>query len=277
MTAWARALPDWLLPVLVAGATWSGWRWYIERISTAPDEAIALLLAMVFLAAAGVASRRDKASGVAPDAMPAIILAIVLALYAVGYDVLPGIARAALAVAATLHAIHWAALRTRPPVAFWGLVALALPVLPSLQFTFGYPLRAGSAEATAGLLRAQGLAVERQGTFLLWQGQTLQFDAPCSGLNMLWAGLLVACMACVWLRLNVVRTAAALAVAVAAVLAANVLRATSLFYVEAGLIPGAPAWWHEGIGIVAFAAASAATLAAISQLAPAQGLEDRRL
>ena len=52
--------------------------------------------------------------------------------------------------------------------------------------------------------------------------------------------------------------AAGLTVALA--IAGNVLRASSLFYVEARFLPAAPAWWHEGIGIAAFVLSSAATL-----------------
>jgi hypothetical protein len=33
-----------------------------------------------------------------------------------------------------------------------------------------------------------------------------------------------------------------------------------LFYIEAHLVPQAPAWWHEGIGIAAFAVTAAASL-----------------
>ena len=57
---------------------------------------------------------------------------------------------------------------------------------------------------------------------------------------------------------------AALALAVAG----NALRAASLFYVEAGLIADAPAWWHDGIGLAAFALSAAATLWLLVRLTP---------
>ena len=47
-------------------------------------------------------------------------------------------------------------LKERPPLAFWGLVALSLPVLPSLQFVLGYPMRIVSATLTVGLLQPAG-------------------------------------------------------------------------------------------------------------------------
>src|ERR1700738_5023470 len=82
------------------------------------------------------------------------------------------------------------------------ITALALPVLPSLQFTLGYPMRIISAALAVPLLRAHGLDVARQGTFLLWRDEMIQFDAPCSGVNMLWAGLLLTPVGCVLLRLH---------------------------------------------------------------------------
>jgi exosortase/archaeosortase family protein len=174
--------------------------------------------------------------------------------------------RAAWAIAATLFAFHLALFRERPPAAFWGLVALALPVLPSLQFMLGYPMRVVSATLAVALLQAQGLAVARQGTFLLWHGQLVDFDAPCSGVNMLWAGLLLTLMGCVLFRLGAVKVIVAIALSVALAIGSNALRAASLFYVEAGLFVQAPGWWHDGIGLAAFTAASAATLWLLGRL-----------
>src|SRR5215467_3284434 len=127
-----------LVCALVVAATWDAWRWYVERIWASPEEAAALALTIVFL---GV-------------------------LAAVRRPLPPPRSRAAmaLAIAATLFCLHVAVLTERPPVAFWGLVALALPVLPSLQFTLGYPMRIVSAALSVAALQAQGLVVARQGT-----------------------------------------------------------------------------------------------------------------
>jgi exosortase/archaeosortase family protein len=129
-----------------------------------------------------------------------------------------------------------------------------------------YPMRVVSATFTAALLQAHGLAVVRQGTFLAWRDELIQFDAPCSGVNMLWAGLLLTLMGCVLFRLGVLKVAAAIALALALVIAGNVLRASSLFYVEAGLVPHAPGWWHDGIGIVAFGLSAIAILWVLTRL-----------
>jgi exosortase/archaeosortase family protein len=228
---------------------WVAWRWYVGRVWDSPEEAVSLALTVAFLGALGVARRSEQT----PDpSLPLIAVALLLAAYAASHAVLPPIGRAAIA--------------TRPPVAFWGLVALALPVLPSLQFTLGYPMRVVSAALTVGLLQVHGLAVARQGTFLVWRDELIQFDAPCSGVNMLWAGLLLTLMGCVLFRFGAIKVAAAVALSLALAIACNVLRAASLFYVEAGLIGRAPAWWHDGIGIAAFMLSAAVTLWLLTQL-----------
>jgi len=201
-----------------------------------------------------------------PPRLPLVTIAILLAVYAASYAVLPPIGRAAIAIAATLYCCHLAAFRERPPVAFWGLAALALPVVPSLQFMLGYPMRIVSAALSVGLLQLHGLTVERQGTFLVWRGEMIQFDAPCSGVNMLWAGLLLTLMGCVLFRFGTLKVTVAVALSLVLAIACNVLRAASLFYVEAGLVPQAPAWWHEGIGIAAFMLSVMATLWLLTRL-----------
>ena len=251
-----------LISALVLGATWDGWRWYVGRVAAAPEEAAALVLTIVFLGALGLARMREP---VVPQPFPLAAVAIILAAYAASHAVLPPIMRAAITIAVTLYCFHVAVFRERPPAAFWGLVALALPVLPSLQFTLGYPMRVVSAALTVVLLQAHGLMISRQGTFLVWRDEMVQFDAPCSGVNMLWAGLLVTFMGCVLLRLGVLKILVAVALSLALTISCNVLRASSLFYVESGLFH-APGWWHEGIGIAAFMLSAAATLWLLGRL-----------
>jgi len=94
----------------------------------------------------------------------------------------------------------------------------------------------------------------------------VQFDAPCSGVNMLWAGLLLTLMGCVLLRLPATKVMLAVGLSIILAIAGNVLRASSLFYVEAGMVADAPGWWHDGIGIVAFTLSAAATLWLLGRL-----------
>ena len=252
-----------LIAMVVMAATWNAWWWYFERVSAAPEEAAALALTVAFLGMIGVARLRLPAS---PRPAALVPIAILLAAFAASHAFLPPIVRAAIAIAATLFCFYVAAFRERPPVAFWGLVALALPVLPSLQFTLGYPMRIVSAAFSVALLQAHGLSVARQGTFLVWRDEMIQFDAPCSGVNMLWAGLLLTLMGCVLLRLDARKVMLAVALSIVLAVAGNVLRASSLFYIEAGLIPETPGWWHNGIGIAAFMLSAVITLWLLGRL-----------
>ena len=165
----------------------------------------------------------------------------------------PPLIRAALAMAAL--ACSWISVtgvRSKlAPVAV--LFALSLPVIASLQFYLGYPLRSLTTAGAELTLNLMGLAVERSGTALLWQGQTVLVDAPCSGVRMLWTGAALACALALhrdaigWRGL-----ATLLAVATAAALLANVLRAAALFVVETRDSP-LPAFIHPTIGAATFA------------------------
>jgi exosortase/archaeosortase family protein len=134
-----------------------------------------------------------------------------------------------------------------------------------LQFYLGYPLRVIAGDLSAFMLRMNGIAVAREGAMLAWQGQLVSIDAPCSGVKMLWAGLLLASALAAAGRLTAPRTGAALTLAIVAVVAANALRATALFYMEAGIVH-LPASAHGAIGIVSFAAAGAGILVMIRRL-----------
>lgn len=253
-----------LVSAAVTAATWDAWRWYLTRIRDAPEEAATLVLTIALLALAGRMRGVPPAGARGPA--PVMPAAVLLVTYAASYVWLPPIMRAAIAVTATLFCLHVAVLGRRPPVAFIGLAVLALPVLPSLQFTLGYPLRVACAAFATVLLQMHGLSVEQQGTFLAWRGDLIELDAPCSGVNMLWAALLLTLMACVWLRLRIIKLLLAVLITIVLVVASNVLRTVSLFYVEAGLVTGVPAWWHEGIGMAAFALSALLTLAVIGRL-----------
>jgi exosortase/archaeosortase family protein len=251
-----------LVFALVLLATWESWQWYFRRILAAPEDGLALMLALVVLAIAG--ARQTERTP--PGRLPLATLAVLLAGYAASRGLAPPIVRAGLAAGLALFCLHVTVLRRQPPVAVWGLAALALPVLPSLQFMLGYPLRLASAVLAVGLIKSHGLAVERHGTMLVWHGAMVEIDAPCSGVTMLWAGLLLTLMGCALLELGAGRTAAAALCSILVAVAGNVLRTISLFYLEIGL--GAqiglsvrpPAWWHEAIGLVAFGLTSVVLL-----------------
>jgi exosortase/archaeosortase family protein len=143
-----------------------------------------------------------------------------------------------------------------------GLLWLSLPLVPSLQFYLGYPLRMLVAGLAAPILRLGGFAVVQEGTCLNWAGQLIWIDAPCSGVRMLWVGLfLTFALVCVY-ELRLVKTLVLLTAALSAIIAGNIFRAVALFYFESGVFP-MPAWAHDYTGLVAFALVATAIVGSV--------------
>lgn len=142
-----------------------------------------------------------------------------------------------------------------------GLALLALPVLPTLDILLAYPLRRVSAILTTWLLRLNGIGVRLDGVALEWHGQQLLFDGPCSGVRMLWATMVLACLYAVIRSAPPLRFVAIIAGALVLAIIGNALRASSLFYLESGFLPiEVDPMLHEGIGLAAFAMLILATL-----------------
>ena len=240
------------------------WRWYVERLTTGGGEEAWGLLALATAAGCywkGAKPVDAEKSRLFPLWLPAALVLV----YAAAYPVAPPLMRAMVAFAALGCTLNlWRFGRAFHPGAL-GLVCLSLPLVPSLQFYGGYPLRALVAQCAAPLLRLGGFAVTPEGTCLNWGGQLIWIDAPCSGVRMLWAGLYLACtLACVY-ELRARRTLALLCIAFAAILAGNVWRAVALFYTEAGVVRW-PAWTHDAAGLMSFALVGIAVLLAARYL-----------
>lgn len=240
----------WLALGLIAAACWNAWIDLAARL----DAASAAPLLLVVGAIAVPAALRPSS---VHDVSTAPLVAL-LSIY-IGASVF---APPIFAMASALLAVCWCLHGTRgqgaPRAAFIGLALLALPIVPTLEFFGAYPVRLAAIEASAGLLRMNGLAVGVDGLALRFGDELIQFDAPCSGVHMLWACWFLA-SALAWLyRFGAWRYGLSLLIATALAIAGNVVRATSLFYVEAGLIdPGDVSWLHEGVGLVAFAMTAA--------------------
>ena len=148
------------------------------------------------------------------------------------------------------------------------LLLLSLPVVASLQFYLGYPMRWVAAQGTVGLLSLMGIDVMQQGTTLISGGQEVGVDPACSGVKMLWTGLALAGWFSARERLSLGRTGVLMAAAVGAVLIANAVRAAVLFLPESGRVDW-PEWTHEGMGLVAFLGVAWGVMASSERLAAA--------
>jgi exosortase/archaeosortase family protein len=241
------------LLLLQLAAFWPVWQWYAKRFAAGnPDDQWCLLagiMAIAFL----LLERKASASGRASSASWLLPTGLML-LYAATFHWLPPLLRAVLAVTAVgvtmSQCLSGRALRP----AIGGLFVLALPVIPLLQFYLGYPLRVVVGSITAPLLQIAGLAVVREGTSLNWNGQLISIDAPCSGIKMLWAGMFLCCAVAWVYRLSAGKTLLAGLISLVVIVVGNILRASSLFYLEAGIVPLPinPNFAHDGVGIVTF-------------------------
>jgi exosortase len=244
---WVMTHPFALVAAQAVGL-WPIWQWYARRATDGSDEPWGLLaLGAVPLLLWG--ERR----ALRPEPQPAALLGagLLTVLSAVSGLWLPPLLRALLGVSALGLTLAAVLDRPRRLAPLWGLLALSLPVIASLQFYVGYPLRAFTAWTTAGLLATLGLDVVQSGTALAWTGRTVLVDAACSGIRMLWVGMfLVALLSCL-AGAALARFALNAAVAFLIILAGNVLRNTVLFVKEAGILP-LPAWTHAATGLLTF-------------------------
>src|SRR5262245_27212827 len=235
--------PILLLAIQIA-AFWPVWRWYAHRVTDGSDDAwgpIALVTALLFIFREKAVNEQNRASLWLP--------LIFMMLYAASYPFLSPLPRAVIAITTIAATISSSRFGQRMHLGLLGLLTLSLPLIASLQYFLGYPLRLLVAMLAAPLLRLNGFAVLREGTALTWAGNPVEIDAPCSGVKMLWAGMFLTFTLACFYRLSTSRTVLAIAFALVAIVLGNLLRSTALFYVEAGIVHLA-SFAHTAIGIV---------------------------
>jgi exosortase len=240
-----------------AACFWPVWRWYVERLDDGSDEPWALV---ALLAAVALSWPRQGWRWNARDPLLLAAAALTL-LYALLAPFAPPLPRALLAVAAL--GCSWISVggtRDKLP-AVTCLLLLSVPVIASLQFYAGYPLRTLTAAGATGLLNLFGGEVTRLGTSMAEHGRTVMVDAPCSGVRMLWtASLLCAVLAAMRTRITWRAMLLSLGFVLPVVVAANAARAALLFLIETATT-APPGWWHPAVGMLTFAIVGALLLA----------------
>jgi len=226
--------------LLVAG--WPVLRWYGLRLHDGSDEPLGLVAIAVAVFFAPRDGWWDRLAGAKVGG-----LALVVGIGALGYPWIPALVRGILFVGLVGFTIA----PKSCALAWTALLALSLPLVSTLQFYLGYPLRLPTTQLSAWLLQLCGFDVHANSTTLLWAGERVIVDAPCSGIHMAWAGLFVAAtLACGW-RLSSAETLRLFRWTSVLVFVANVFRSTALFFLGAG-IWRFPAFAHEGIGLLVF-------------------------
>lgn len=231
---------------LQLAAFWSVWRWYALRVTSSGDDAWGVL-ALIVVATLCWFKRKE----VEKD-FSLLLPTVFTFLYFVTFPFLPPLLRAVLAMSAIAFTLGNIFFKTRFHFGLFSLSLLSLPLIPSLQFYLGYPMRLIVGFAAAPVLRLGGLAVYAEGSCLNWGGKLIWIDAPCSGVKMLWAGLFLASVLVCFYELKFFKSLLVLITAFAAIIAGNIFRALALFYIEAEIIK-TPSWMHEATGVVSFA------------------------
>jgi exosortase/archaeosortase family protein len=246
---------------LHALALWPHGAWVWQRARDGSDDPLGLMaLAML----AWVLWRDRAAMRVAPR-LSWLAAGLTLAIGATFAPAqVPSLVAAMLAAASlTCAIVAWLPGGTaRLPLA--GLALLSLPLVASLQFYVGYPLRVVTAQVSAWVLQAVGFDAARSGASMTVEGRLVIVDAPCSGVQMAWMAYFAACAVAQHTGLRDAAFVRRLPWIGVVVLVGNALRNSVLVALEArpqGLEPA----WHEGIGLAALAATTLGVIALVGR------------
>ncbi|CAN7287573.1 exosortase Q [Pseudorhodoferax sp. LjRoot39] len=238
---------------LQALALLPAWAWMARRLADGADDPLGLLALAALATLAGLHRKALRASPALGWLAAATALTLAATLLRGALPPLLASLLAVLALATALLAFLPRQVAATPVLL---LAVLALPLLSSLQFYAGYPLRVLTATASQGLL-APFFTVWREGSALLVDGRLVIVDAPCSGVQMAWLGYFTAGATALWAGLADRTVLARLPCVGLTVLAGNVLRNTLLVAAEGAGRP-LPAWGHEALGLVVLGAVCAA-------------------
>lgn len=242
-----------ILSVLLVTAFLPVWQWYFSRVTDGSDEPWGILAVATAAVLLGITENRKQSTKI--NLIPASCLIVI---YAVSYPFVPRLVQAAIALGATALMLC-EFFRIRMTSAIWGLIIIGLPIIASMQFFLGYPMRAVSGFLSAKLLNLGGLNVVQHGILLNWGSSSVLVDAPCSGVRMLWTGMYLSLTISGLFRFGSAKTLLFAAGSICVVILANAVRSAALFYMETGIID-MPQYCHEAAGVCVFAAAGAIIL-----------------
>ena len=258
------ASSPWVWVLLTCGAIHPVFRWMALRAADGSDEPWGLfaLLAVAILVPTRHAAGSARAGGF-------LGFSVTMGIYVLSYPFLTPLPRGLVAMTALAMLLSRFYFRSHLNIGLWVLLLLSLPVMASLQFYAGYPLRIVVAELSAIMLRPAGFVVDVQGVGLGVGERMVMVDAPCSGVKMLWVGSFVASLMSVLQALTSKQTIVCMVGAAVLLLVANALRASALFYLELDLIKLPPVA-HDLVGLVMFAS-TLVGIAALVRIVKARG------
>ncbi len=239
-------LRAWQLIAVQLVAFWPVLLWYVRRMTDSSDEPwglLALITALVFILIRGTKQEVGRFAFLSSM--------FFLVLYVLSYTALPPLGRAVLAVLSIACTLSPSCLGRSVHIGIIGLLLLSLPIIASLQFYLGYPVRFFTAIIAAKIITRIGFDVTASGICLEWAGEIIAIDAPCAGIRMLWSGLYLNFTLACLTGLGALKTWLTYSLSMGAIFIGNVFRATALFFTETGIING-PEWAHQAIGMATF-------------------------
>jgi exosortase/archaeosortase family protein len=240
--------PEWRWLALLALALWPTWWWMGQRMVDGSDDPLGVL---AFAALGTVLLQHRLRLRAAPRLGLQAAALVGAVLTTVLHGQLPDLLLALislLSLALGLLAFLPARVATAPML---GLSVLSLPLLASLQFYAGFPLRVVTAEVSRWLLSVAH-TVQRTGSSLVVDGQLIIVDAPCSGVQMAWLGYFTACAVALAVGRSNRSFVLRLPVVSVLVLLGNVVRNTVLVALQASGTH-LPVWGHDAVGLVVLA------------------------
>jgi len=217
--------------------------WFFQRLSDGGDEpyGLAVLCVLSLL----IVSDKKHAQTQVGQGMQ-IAAGVSFALYILSIFWLPPMLRCVPAILCLSFYFGW-----YRQAGWIALLFLSLPVVTSLQFYLGYPLRIISSETTRWLVWPFVNEIFREGTNLTAYGKVVGVDAPCSGIRILWVGLVFSSVLTSMLGMSWPKAIVFNLFSVVLLLFANSVRAALLFAPESGFIEISDTA-HESIGLVCY-------------------------
>jgi exosortase/archaeosortase family protein len=183
--------------------------------------------------------------------MPLFLIIALNFIYALTYFFAPPLIRAIIAFTAIAFTLTGLFTKNCLNIGIWGLFILGVPLIPTLQYYLGFPLRWLTAFIAVPLINLSGFLISQNGACLNWSGNIIAIDAPCSGVKMLWTGLYLLLTLISIYDYKISKFIIALFGTIIIILFGNILRSTTLFYLEAGIV-NAAGWLHQAVGLVSF-------------------------
>lgn len=269
-----------LILLLINLAAWPTWQWYFSRICDPQDyltSSMVLGTILFFLSKELISNFKQlpckqtqvglssSANATTLSSSQSAVIILLLAIYAVLNTVALPMIQALAIVVLNVFVISICFKQIGKLPAFWILCLLALPIIPSLQYYLGYPLRSLIANVTAWCLSSQHIQATVEGAMLSINSVQVGIDEPCSGIRYLWCSLFAASILAILYKLNAKKTFLSILAGTGLAIVFNIVRTGNLALIEFGIQQGFTSTRnlghgsllnglvHQGIGLTTYA------------------------